>query len=110
MAPDQAFPSVSNGFSLEDLTASVNRCVWQGVLLMLSHSLQVPRGLIKGKEPEEICRGCLTTHWQSVVLQLMKQLVSRLGMPRGQRQVRSAQLLTGPQVGVALKSHSQFFF
>lgn len=48
MAPDQAFPSVSNGFNLEDLTASVNWCVWQGVLLMLFHSLQVPRGLIKG--------------------------------------------------------------
>lgn len=109
MAPDQAFPSGSNGFNLEDLTASVNWCVWQGVLLMLFHSLQVPRGLIKGIEPEETCRGCLTTHWQSVVLQLMEQLVSRLRMPRGQRQVRSAQQLTGPQTGVALKSHSQFF-
>lgn len=30
MAPDQAFPSVSNGFNLEDLTASVNWHVWQG--------------------------------------------------------------------------------
>lgn len=27
-APDQAFPSVSNGFNLEDLTASVNWYVW----------------------------------------------------------------------------------
>lgn len=39
----------------------------------------------------------------------MGQLVSRFRMPRGQRQVRSAQQLTGPQMGVALKSHSQFF-
>lgn len=43
MAPNQAFPSTSNGFNLEDLTASVNWHVWQGFCCCCFQSLQVPR-------------------------------------------------------------------
>lgn len=44
---------------------------------------RLQEGLSKGIEPEEPCRGYLTKCWQPVVLQLMEQLVSGLGMPRG---------------------------
>lgn len=57
MAPDQAFPSVSNGFNLEDVTASVNWHMWQGVLLLLfSKSSGSKMALLKRTEPEKPCR------------------------------------------------------
>lgn len=112
MAPDQAFPSVSNGFNLEDLTASVNWHMWQGVLLLLfSKSSGSKMALLKRTEPEKPCR-VASPNAASCASADGRTGFTRLGMPRGHVARASCEVRTaadGSTGGVASKPRSQLW-
>lgn len=113
MAPDQAFPSVSNGFNLEDVTASVNWHMWQGVLLLLfSKSSGSKMALLKRTEPESLAGLPHQILAASCASADGTTGFTRLGVPRGHVATAGCEVRTvavGSTGGVASKPHSQFW-